>query len=370
MRILHITPAFRPAIGGIESVVAATCDTLCGLGHVSDVAHVQPQQATATEKIGGFKVYRVPLLGHRFAGLAPGLRELASAYDLLHVHDPQLLSITASVMAFGSGRPAVLSTHGGFRHTRKFGAIKSLHEMSLMRWMLRRYRKVLASSTSDRDYFAMYADNVALAENGVDTRRFASIRPAPERTPFRWIYWGRLASHKRVDLLLDLAAAAQAADYPVELFICGEDFDGSLARLQEKQARLAVKNVHIRPKLRDAELDQLISTCGLFVTASEYEGFGLTIIEAMAAGLPVIARRMAPIIDFVAGENGLLLNFDDSPGDKSMLASFLARLKDHHGLMTKICRNRAAEYGWPIRIAPFLSAYEEVLSAASRANCD
>ena len=129
MRILSITSTFFPHVGGLEKVVLELAMRLREHGVAMDVAHVAPGLRRGTEEVYGITVYRIPLHGSRFLGWAPALRSLKHNYDLLHVHDPQLLAISANVRWTCRDVPAVLSTHGGFWHTNSLSLLKRLFEL-------------------------------------------------------------------------------------------------------------------------------------------------------------------------------------------------------------------------------------------------
>lgn len=364
MRILHVTPTFAPAIGGIETVVDCLSRETLKHGIVADVAHVARGLSFSCEEKDGRTIWRIPLHGHSLAGVAPLLRRVVVGYDLLHVHDPQLLSITANIRAFCRGVPAVLSTHGGFRHTQRFSRIKTLHECFLLKNALSSYRRILATSTNDRAYFATFSDRVVLAENGIDIGA-RTLFSSNSRSSLNWLYWGRIARHKRVDLVCDLALRARAMGFDIRLTICGPDFDGSLLALRDRLDSIDPEVVRYVEPPDEVTLSALIADAGVYVTASEYEGFGLTILEAMASGLTVIARAMPPIDNFVSPDTGLLLHFDGSKNDDSALQSFLTELPRRAVDLGTAARKMAGTYQWEVRIPAFLDTYRCVLDEAS-----
>lgn len=367
MRILHVTPTVRPAIGGIEAVVEGLCLKLAERGHVADIAHVAPQIARNDERFGHSLIHRVPLIGHPFAGLAPALGPIACSYDLLHVHDPQLLAITASVILFCRGMPAVLSTHGGYFHSGDRALAKALHQRLLARTLLKRYALVLASSKSDLERFGKFSPRCVLAENGVDVRRFSAIEPALDRSPYSWLYWGRLSRNKRVDLVVDLAVQARAFGYPVTLTICGNDFDGSGVALAARISRGGLDFVRMLPGGSDDKIANLVRSAGIYVIGSEHEGFGLTVIEAMASGLAVIARDVAPLNGFVDNDNGLILRFDGGATDAGRLQNFLSALPSCYEALSRAARSRAQFFAWDTRIDDFLHYYATALKRGPEA---
>jgi len=330
-----------------------------------DVAHVATKHGELRlDQVGALRVWRVPLRGSRLVGTAPALWKLAQDYDLLHVHDPHLLALTANVRWGCAKVPAVLSTHGGFRHTRSHAWVKHLHERFFLRLALRHYRRVLASSVADLDYFGRYCDHLVLCNNGVDVSKFARVGTWENKTVLKWIYWGRLSHNKRIDRLIECAAAAREMGYPIDLLIVGSDFDGLLDALRSKVSDLKLSTaVKFAPHLDDESLVQELDTRGIFATASTHEGFGLSIVEAMAAGLIVVCRDMVPLNTFVeGGKSGFFLAFDGAECDRKTIASILELSEVEARDISMLARQSVQPYNWQAAAVRFVAHYREVLS--------
>lgn len=110
------------------------------------------------------------------------------------------------------------------------------------------------------------------------------LRPA-WHTPARLISVGRLAKQKRPDLLLE-AVRTLLDERPVELHLVGA---GPLeAELRDQAHRLGIENkVHFHGFVHDPS--RLVADADVFVLASDYEGFGNVLVEALATGIPVVA---------------------------------------------------------------------------------
>ena len=291
-----------------------------------DVAHVAPGLRRQSESVKGVDVFRVPLYGNRMLGWAPALGPLARCYDLLHVHDPQLLALTANLRFMSGQMPALLSTHGGFWHTNRHRLFKRIYERTLLRGSIGYYRRVLATSIGDEKYFQHYAERTELCGNGVDVKRFNAVLAKQHKSLNRWIYWGRLSRNKRIEVAIDYVAYARDLGHPVDLLICGRDFDHLMTDLQRQVARLdLIDFVRFQPFLDDASLLNELAQRSVYITASEHEGFGLSIVEAMAAGLVVICRDMVSLNGFLQhGRSGWLLRFDGNAQDLHALGSLLS----------------------------------------------
>ncbi len=365
IRILAITPSFLPDLGGLEQVVLELARRVREFGIEMDVAHVAKGLNRTTEYVQDIKVYRIPLVGNRFVGWARGLRRLTRGYDLLHVHDPQLSALSGNVRWFCGAVPAVLSTHGGFWHSRNHYLFKKVYEATLLRGNASHYRRVLASSVGDYNYFSGFAEHVALCSNGVPVKRFNAVTAAEGRSLLRWIYWGRLSRNKRVDQTIDYVGHARRMGHPVELLICGKDFDGLLPELQSQVRRLGLGDaITFESHLDDGALRAELTRRGLYMTASDYEGFGLSIVEAMAAGLTVVCRDIAPLNTFFAhGEAGWLLKFDDSPRDLEVLNEILGASRHQAAAMSAAAREAAKLHDWDTVTPRFVQQYRDVLSS-------
>jgi alpha-1,3-mannosyltransferase len=364
MKILAVTPAFAPQIGGIEQVVQELSTRLCRMGHQVEVAHVATGHRRYTQDVvAGLTVHRLPLKGHRLVGWAPDLGRLARGFDLLHVHDPQLMALTANVRWSCGQVPAVLSTHGGFRHTQQLSWFKALHERLGLRHMLGHYRMVLASSVADQAYFQAYSDRVVLCSNGVATDKFGSVPIEPDRPLDRWIYWGRLSRNKRVDQLIDTVALARQLGHAVDLLICGRDFDGMAAQLHAQVDRLQLGGqVRFLSYLSDEDLLQELRTRGVYATASEHEGFGLSIVEAMAAGMQILCRDMTPLNTFVEpGQTGRFLCFEDQGRDGRALDALLQTGADGRSAARQQARQQVQVHSWTNAARRFESLMQQVL---------
>ncbi len=369
MKVLAITPIFFPVLGGIQQVVLELALRVRAHGVQMDVAHVAAGLRPITETVQGITVYRVPLHGNRFVGWAPSLRQLAQNYDLLHVHDPQLSAISANVRYTCGNLPAVLSTHGGFWHTNRGRFLKRLYERTMIRGAAGHYRRVLASSVSDYDYFKRYVDRISLCSNGVHVKEFNAVVPIESRNAFTWIYWGRLSRHKRLDLVIDYAAAARRRGFPVDLLVCGADSDGLMPEFEAQVKRLRLDGVvRFGPFLDDDALRAALRGRGVYITASEHEGFGLSVVEAMAAGLIVICRGMAPLDSFIEhGRSGWLLEFDGSEADLDRLSSLLSLGPPGLAKMSAAARQAAGVHDWDVVIPRFVGHYRDALSGPADA---
>jgi alpha-1,3-mannosyltransferase len=367
LKVLHVTPTFHPEVGGIETMIDELTDHLRLYHTDSEIAHISvSHKRLRDETISGKRIYRIPLFGSRLLGLAPHLRNIVRGFDLIHVHDPHLMAITANVILFARAQPVVLSTHGGYHHTKNLGLWKKLHEKLALRSMLKAYTTILASSAADYQHFSKFSERVVLCPNGVNVDRFQLPKRRQARAD-RWIYWGRFSVNKRLDRIIACVAQARRAGFEVDLCICGPDFDGISDDLRNQIAIEGLNGcVELKPFLPIEALKEELATRTVFITASEHEGFGLSIVEAMAAGCLIVCRDMAPLNDFVQqGVNGMFLQFDGGDQDRTRLIKFLQMEEAALEYSSNNSMMRAALHSWQGVVPAFAFAYQAALAKAS-----
>jgi alpha-1,3-mannosyltransferase len=160
------------------------------------------------------------------------------------------------------------------------------------------------------------------------------------------------------------AAAARKRGFDVRLTICGTDFDDLPALRELISGHHLQQHVEIVNTPSDGELLERIRGRSVFITASEYEGFGLYVIEALAAGLPVICRNISPLNGFITPDlNGTLLSFDGSAGYHGVLDAFLSQPAETFSAISSRNREAARRFSWLHAQQAFERVYRTVLAA-------
>ena len=196
--------------------------------------------------------------------------------------------------------------------------------------------------------------------NGIDTAAFAKP-PQPDALPFpkpagqRWV--GTLAGLRAVKQLpLLVAACAQLPD-DWHLVICGEGPERE-AILAAARAHGIAARVHLPGNVDPA---RVIGLFDIFALSSASEQFPLSVVEAMAAGLPLAAPAVGDIAAMVAAENRAQIT---PPGDGEALARALAQLAADEGLRARLGAANQAKARAEYDFAAMLASYHAVYSAA------
>ncbi len=171
----------------------------------------------------------------------------------------------------------------------------------------------------------------------------------------------RFAPQKAHDVLLRAFARARAERDDVRLLLVGDDpFGDGRARAEALARELDLGGAAVFCGIR-RDVPALLALSDAFVMASLWEGLGLVFLEAMAAGLPVVATRVSAVPEVVVdGETGLLV----PPANEEELSAALLRLAGDAGLRARMGaagRERvAAEFGLERMVDETLELYRRV----------
>lgn len=401
MNILQVVRQYLPSTGGMETYVSSLCRQLSGRGHRSDVATLDYLFKTMTplpayERLDGTDVIRLPSLGTARYFFAPRLLELAPRYDIIHIHGVDFFVDMLGTCKWMHGRPVVLSTHGGFFHTPWFPALKQAYFQTVTRMALTGVDRVIASSPKDEQLFSRISGRVTLVENGIDYETFAGVEKrmggagtgaasadaanagvadshaaasADSSTAAgaeNLVFIGRTSKNKRVDRLLEMMAILRRQRPEATLTVIGPDWEGLQAGLEAQAAGLGLglgDAIRFTGVLPQDEMLDILAGARLFVSASEYEAFGLSTVEAMATGTVPVVSRIPAFTDLVAeGETGFLADFSDPAAAAATVANTLELPEARLQAMGAGAKTAASGHDWSQVAEQIIDIYEEVVA--------
>lgn len=291
--IVHVVRQFLPNRGGLEDVVANLARQTLKRGYrvrvvtLDSLFTAPDDKLPARETIDGIDVIRIPWSGSSRYPIAPQVFRHIGDADLIHVH---AIDFFFDVLAWGRflhRKPMIVTTHGGFFHTKKFLAIKKVWFRTLTRLSASAYRRVVCCSASDLSQFIQIVPDSVTIENGADIGKFADA--ASHTAEQRIVTIGRFSVNKRLDHLLDAMAALRKRHPGWRLDIIGAESDLNADDLRRDiSARSLETSVSLTISPDNRTIRDIIAKASLFASASEYEGFGLVALEAMSAGLQPI----------------------------------------------------------------------------------
>ena len=302
-RILHIARRFFPLRGGTERYVHDLAEAQVRRGHHArvvtldrDVIGVGSERLAGAAIVDGIKVERLRGIGGPRWGITLRPDRVARAIraaDVVHLHDFRFHVGLVGLLSRALGRPAFIHTHGVFFHTAALGRLK----VWALRYVLAPLiivfdMQVIADSASDLDQLLAAAprlrDRVRLIPNAIDLTFARGIARDPE--PGLILTFGRVTESKGIR---ELVAMLPRLPQPAHLVIAGADEAGEAAILHAQALALGVADrLRLTGAYDDSQLADLLGRADIAVFPSRGEGFGLALVEAMAAGVPTLASDL------------------------------------------------------------------------------
>ncbi len=373
MRVAFFTETFLPKIDGIVTVTCLLLDHLeqRGIETVIVAPRMGCEQYRSTRVIGvpGITMPLYPELKFGPPTYSTYSQVRAFKPDIIHAISPALVGGAGLAMAKWLDVPTVASFHldlSRLVHHFNIGIIEPFTDW-FTRMIYNQADYALApSKLIQREMLELGVRDVGLWRRGVDAERFnphhknADMRYRlsdghPDETVL--LYVGRLSTEKR---LKDLRAVLEQIP-GTRLALVGN----GPAR-DDLQAYFAGTNTVFMGYMQGEELSQAYASADLFVFPSAMETFGLVVVEAMAAGLPVVASRVGGIPDVVdIGRTGYTFDVGDTAG--LVLGVRLAIISRAHLTgMGQTARAFAETQSWPAMMDEVVDLYVRLLESRSK----
>jgi glycosyltransferase involved in cell wall biosynthesis len=369
-----VTPYFTPMIGGVENYTERVAKEVHSTPDLRAVVITSNHEGSATlvEEHDGIPVVRLGTwLKASNTPLNPwwpvAIRRLLNRYDvdLVNVHAPVPYLADVTTMVAGR-RPVVMTYHSGslVKNTGRVDGLLRLYERHVLPRVFARATELVAVSPVS---LAARTGRAHRIPPGVDITLFrpATRVPAPADEPIV-LYVGRMdrtSAWKGVDVLVDAFAELLTGIPTARLELVGKG--DAVQDLHRQAVRLGVEaKVRFSGVLRDSDLVAAYQRASVLVLPSltESESFGMTLIEAMACGRPVIGSAVGGIPHVVTdGSDGLLV----PPGDANALATACRRVLTDPTLADRLggqgCLTATARYAWSNQLSRTLALFREVL---------
>jgi len=312
VRVLHVTPYFAPAFryGGPPRSILGLCRALGDAGVDVEVftttANGDKPLAAAPQGVvyEGVHVRYFPLAWPqrywRAAGLRSALRLAAARADVVHVHGLwNMTSWAGGASARAAGKPYVVSPRGMLQPEamRRHEALKTVAYWAVERRNLRSAALLHATSDAEQGELRRFGPAVAMIPNGVTqtcatSHAIAALRQRAQigETDQIVAFLGRLHPIKRLDLLAGAFAIVRRSHPSATLLIAGPDEGGYRSRVEPLFAETA-NSTRWLGTLDSEQIAALFADSRVLVQCSDSESFGMSIAEALTAGVPVVATK-------------------------------------------------------------------------------
>jgi phosphatidyl-myo-inositol alpha-mannosyltransferase len=369
LRVALVCPYDLDMPGGVQTHVRALGGALRNLG--DEVTILGPSRTgddPSMVALGGsirvpFNRSVAPIAVSPLAARRVSRALLTFAPEVVHVHEPAV-PMVALAATWRSPRPAVGTFHAWSASDRVYRAARPLLRPVLGR-LAARIAVSGPAATFHAQALGLDPSDFTVIPNGVEVARFASATPDPGLSSDvpTLLFVGRLEPRKGLEHLLAALTTLRRNGTEARLLVVGggSGRDAPQTRLPE-DIRTAVTFLG---RVDDHDLPRCYASADLFVAPSlGGESFGVVLVEAMAAGVPVVASSI-PGYRSVAtdGEDAVLV----PPGDADALAAALAGLLDDPESRRRLSdggRRTAAGYDWSVVAARVREVYTEALAAS------
>jgi glycosyltransferase involved in cell wall biosynthesis len=343
MNILMVTNTFTPHVGGVSKSVTAFTETYRQLGHrvlvIAPEFENMPEnemdviRVPAIQNFNGsdFSV-RLPIPGYVFASLDE------FRPDIVHSHHPFLLGDTALLIAAAFDTPLVFTHHTMHEQYTHYVPLDSPQLKRFVVQLATGYAnlsdRVIAPSQSIAKILKERGGNTAIdvIPTGVDVQRMSqgngsTLRERMKIPPDALVigHTGRLAPEKNLQFLAEAVTEFITSHSKTHFLVVGEGSSRSEIESIFKNSSLD-SHLHFTGSLKKQDLVDSYHAMDVFAFSSKSETQGMVLVEAMAAGVPVVALDAPGARDVITHQkNGWLIDCDDP-------ATFVSALKQASSL--------------------------------------
>lgn len=358
MRVWLAPSRFAPHLGGIETVVSDLARELMCVGdEVLILTHRHPVELPEDDAVEGVRVRRL-----RFESPARSARQVSRFFhsyrsvrvaldaeprpDVIHLHGGSSQMFHLARYAADRRVPLVLTTHGEITMDVEHLYQRSAFIRASFRLAARKAAVVTAPSRYTLEEATALAGRLAgrgkVVPNGIRAASWRTTTPA--QATQRVLAWGRLEPQKGFDRLVDVWSEVRRQIPGAELRIAGSG--GQLADFRTR----AHTGVTFLGRLNRPELVRELETTQFAAVPSRMEAFGMSALEALAAGRMVLHSGLPALNDLV-GAYGWVAPHEDRG---ALAAAFVAALSQP----PQVVPSRAvAQYEWPAVVEQYRTLY-------------
>ena len=351
MKIGLVTPYIYPLPGGVNAHVRFLYDNLIARGHdvriISSIHGAQRQSEGDVIRLGyGFSVPANGSVGTltfspRYASLVRDMLE-RERFDVLHFHEPFVPFLSLVLLRESQSiNIATFHAYAGWSPAYEFG------KRMLGRFARRLHGRIAVSAAARHFIDRYFPGDYKVIPNGVDLARFAHTQPIARYRDgtLNILFVGRFESRKGALYLLKAYRALRKRGYNCRLLLAGTGPQEREIRRYIATRRLT--GVELLGRISDDDKARYYATADVFVSpATGRESFGIVLLEAMAAGTPIVCSDIHGYKGVVHRDEQALLV---PPRDVKALTEALARLLGDPELRARMGaagRGRAPQFSW------------------------
>lgn len=374
MRIAHISPYDHQVSGGVKEHVTNLERQHRAMGHdVTVIAPASGRSGLAPNVIpisgsvlpvpGSGSIARISLSPLVYGRIRRVLAE--GNFDVVHLHEPLMPAVC--LFALMNSRSVTVGTIHGYRE--RYIIYQALRP--LLKRLVDRLSARIAVSSDARDWAAQYfPGEYHIIPDGVDVERFGdpSLRPIPQFDDGKLniLFVGRLEDRKGFPYLLRAFPAVKRTVPSARLLVVGHYTREQARPYIEFVQTKGLRDVEFVGFVSGADLPRYYRTAHVFCAPSTgFEALGIVLLEAMAAGVPVVTTNIEGYRTVVThGVDALVV----PPRDPAALAGAVISLLNDERMRERMkeCGHETVQkYAWPVLARRITDLYEQCLDSRS-----
>ena len=363
MRIGMVCPYSFDVHGGVQAHVLQLAEVMRARGHdVSVLAPASPDVSLPDYVVSGGKAVPIPYNGSvarlRFGPATHRMvkRWIADGdFDVLHLHEPNAPSLSLLALMVADG-PIVATFHTSTTKSLALGVFQGI----LRPWNEKIVGRIAVSDLARRWQIEALGSDAVQIPNGVDIASFSSAPPLPgyPRDGKTVLFLGRFDEpRKGMEVLLGALPELVKSFPDIQLLIVGRGDEDDL----RGEAGEHAGHLRFLGEVSDAEKASALRSADVYCAPNTGgESFGIVLVEAMAAGTPVVASNLDAFRRVLAdGRAGCLVPVEDPTALADALVAVLADDALRHRYITAAAKE-VRRYDWSVVADDILRVYETV----------
>ncbi len=360
--IIQVVAYYPPHLGGMENCAKEIAENLARKGHNINVL-TSDRGAVSSEKkitknlrvsyLKSIEIAHTPIIFRLFRKLMQ-----ISKSSIIHLHISQaLIPEIVFVSAKLRNIPYIAHIHLDVDPSGPLGFLLEPYKQILLKPVLRHASKIICLSPRQKKEIAqkykLPENKIIVLPNGVGESFFIKRKIEKKEIP-TILFVGRLVKQKNLPRLIN-AISMMKKETRVQIAGVGEDEN----KIKQLIKKLKLKNVSMLGRVRRGkELINLYKNADIFLLTSNKEGVPLVVLEAMAAGLPIVGPDISGVRELLQGSAILV----KEPSAKAF-AEELDKLiidKQRQRKLSQKAQQKARQYKWDTLTKKLESIYEEV----------
>ncbi len=348
MRILHVIASLE--IGGAQRLLVDLLPIQATSENIDLLVYkrVNNDFEKAIEQAG---IRIICMNEHNFhnPSIVFSLRKIFKKYDLVHAH--LFPTIYWASLAARSLKVKLIYTEHSTSNSRR----NKWYFRSIERFMYSRYDRIISISQQTQDalvyWLKQFDERFVVINNGIDTQKFASVISSV--IPKSLIMVSRFVSSKDQETVI---RAMKQIDREIILYLVGDGENRTHCEDLAKELGVAERVYFLGSR---SDVPELVASSYIGIQSSNWEGFGLTAVELMAAGKPIIASDVDGLKQVVEGA-GLIFRRGDSE-ELAMKISLLLKDCNYYNAVSKKCIERSLSYDIKVMANKYKNIYHELM---------